>query len=487
MTTECVSLLRLRRVRVTRLNGCGQPVYGPAAQVVSGGVVNLTLTPETEDGEDISLKTGSGETCVSEKGLTTVKWYTSKIQFCGVDPELAAIMNPSFTLVYDDQGNVIGYTATSKISDSAGYALEFWTDIASGEQSCSAGAGGQGRWGYFLVPWLVADAQDEMTFENAAMTFTLNGHTKLGSGWRNGPYPVQLKDGAPSGLLTPIGPGDFYRTFWTPLRPPEAECGAQPVDRPTPEPAEIKVQGLGGERPRNSVRLTVDNHGFGPVMVSWGDSTPSQEVADGASVVHKYQTDGPYTITVSDKQTPAISVTRKVTIPLPDDNPVVVPSVDPVNKMIVFADITLPSQSSGVALVSWGDGSPGVDATVGEDGTVKVSHQYENAGVYSITVVRKDLPTYRTRVTVVVPVPDAPTASAVKGADANTAVLTVDNNGNGLTTVDWGDGSDPVDGPATDGGTVTHAYTEDGDYTIKVTSKQNPLAATTVKVTIPFT
>lgn len=54
----------------------------------------------------------------------------------------------------------------------------------------------------------------------------------------------------------------------------------------------------------------------------------------------------------------------------------------------------------------------------------------------------------------------------------------------GPTTIDWGDGSAPEDGP--EKGDVTHKYATDGAKTIKVSDKADPSKVTTVEVTIPI-
>src|SRR5690606_444895 len=79
------------------------------------------------------------------------------------------------------------------------------------------------------------------------------------------------------------------------------------------------------------------------------------------------------------------------------------------------------------------------------------------------------------------PIGQSPVASAA--VSGQTVTLTVDNHGNGLTNVDWGDGTSSS-GPAIDGGTVDHTYAADGTYQITVTSVSNPLATTTLAVTI---
>ncbi|MFC4328349.1 hypothetical protein ACFPC0_10975 [Streptomyces andamanensis] len=487
MTTSCPSFLRGTAMRVTRLDACGRPVYGDGNMVVSDGFVTATLSAEVQEGDAITVTKANGQTCINEPGEDQLQWYTTQIEFCAVDPDLVQIMNQSWDKVVDAQGNVIGYNANGSLSGD-GFALEIWMDVYGTGDACS-GDQAQGEWGYILLPWVKGGAPGDIEIGNDAISFTYNGKTKVGSGWRRGPYPVQQQaNGAPGPLLQPIGSNTHYRLFTTTIRPPEPECGAQPVDRPTPEVAELTITGVPGETPRNTVRLRADNHGFGPVVINWGDGTAETIASDGAYITHTYAAPGTQTIQVRDQQTPAVSVSKEITVPLPADEPGLTLSADsPENRYAVTAAITLPKQASGTATVDWGDGTDPVTVTVGADGTVSSTHTYKAAGVYTVSVRRSDVETYRTRAAVAVPVQASPTVTAEEDttdATAKTVKLTWDNGTNGPVSIDWGDGSAPVDQTQT--GTATHAYTTNGVKTITVTSKANPAASTQATATIPF-
>lgn len=487
MATTCPSFLRGTAMRVTRLDACGRPVYGPGNQVVSDGFVTVTLSAEVQEGEAITVTKANGQTCINEASDDQLQWYTTAIEFCSVDPDMVQIMNPSWDKVLDADGNVIGYNANGSLSGD-GFALEVWMDTAGASDACS-GETAQGSWGYILLPWVKGGAPGDIEIGNDAIDFTLNGKTKTGARWRRGPYPVQIAaNGAPGPLLTPIGDDTHYRLFVTTIRPPEPECGAQPVDRPTPEPAELLITGVPGESPRDTVRVRADNHGFGPVVISWGDATADTVAADGATVTHTYSAPGDFTITVHDQQTPAVSVTRDITVPLPADEPTVnLAATDDTNRNLITATIGLPPQSTGVGTIDWGDGTALQTVTVGVDGTVAVPHTYAASGVYTVTVRRSDDETFRTRTAVAVPVQANPTAGVAEDtADATgkTAKLSWDNGGNGPVSIDWGDGSALADGAGT--GNASHPYVATGSHTATVFSKANGAAQKSVTFTIPF-
>jgi hypothetical protein len=488
MTTSCPSFLRGNVMRVTRLDGCGRPVYGDGNLVTSDGFVTVTLSAEVQDGEEVTVTKANGQTCIDDKACDQLRWYTVESEFCQVDPDLVQMMNPSWEKILDYQGNTIGYDAIADLDCSTGFGLEVWMNTYGTDDACS-GEAAQGSWGYLLLPWVIGGAPGDLEIGNDAVSFSFTGRTKLGSRWGKGPYPVMLGANAiPGPLLTPVGPRTPYRLFVTTVRPPEPECGAQPLDRPTPDPAELTITGVAGENPRRTVRLRADNHGFGQVVIDWGDGSDTTTANDGSYVTHTYATNGVKTITVSDAQTPAVSVTRDVTIPLAADEPTVVLTADdPASRLTVTARITLPEQSSGAGTVDWGDGTAPQAFTVGSDGTASPAHTYPANGVYTVTVRRADITTYRARQAVLVPVPASPTAFlAALNTDASgqTASLTWDNTGNGPVVINWGDGTAPVD--AIESSTATHVYTAAGTYTVTVASKANAAAARVWTATLPL-
>ncbi|GHI91743.1 hypothetical protein [Streptomyces olivaceus] len=487
----CPSLLRGVVMRATRLDPCGRPVYGVCNQVVSDGFVTVSMSAETEEGEAISVTKANGQTCINEAGCEQLSYYSLGMEFCEVDPDLVQIMNPSFEIYRDVDGNAIGWDDSVELRCDTGYALELWTNVYAAADACT-GAGAQGQWGYLLLPWVVGAAPGDLEIANDAVSFNFNGRTKVGSGWRRGPYNVQAgQGGVPAPMLKPVGPKTPRRFFVTTIRPPEPECGCQPVDRPTPDPADLYITGIANESPRRTVRFRADNHGFGPVMVNWGDGTDPQEVADGAWVTHVYAADGDYTIQACDKETPVVCASRDVTIPLPADEPTLVLSADNADDPYeVTALIGLPSQADGTALVDWGDGTDPEEVTVGADGTLSVIHKYSVPSVYTVAVRRGDIDTYRTRESIVVPAQDIedPTVTAAPDpADTTGRTAQITLAGfptSGGVNVDWGDGT-TVQTLPTGTTTATHAYASgiEGEQTITATSVSDATKTATAAFT----
>jgi hypothetical protein len=195
--TKCLSLVKGRRIRVTKLDSCGRPVYGDTSQVVSKGFISVGFTANTSDSDEISVTNAAGEICVFDPAVTSLSGYAVEISFCEVDPELFALVTGQSVVLGGDASTVIGFDVDPAIALSASnFALELWAGSPAGDACATAGA--TGSYGYLLLPFLTGGILGDFTVENAAITFTLTGaNTKKGNAWGKGPYPVML---APTGI-----------------------------------------------------------------------------------------------------------------------------------------------------------------------------------------------------------------------------------------------------------------------------------------------
>ena len=234
MATKCFSLVRGRAMRVTKLDGCGAPVAGDSSTVVSDGFISIGLTANTEEGEAISITNAAGKVCILDEPCPTFTGYDVEVQFCGVDPDLIAIMTGQPT-VGDAEAtpNIVGFRMNSDIDGcDSGFALEVWSDVPA----AVCGPSGAKSYGYFLIPFLKGGVLGDFTIENAAINFTLSGaKTKEGSAWGTGPYDVVLDATDAAGpLLTPIDDADHLHVQLTEVPPPDPDdsCGATALTIP---------------------------------------------------------------------------------------------------------------------------------------------------------------------------------------------------------------------------------------------------------------
>jgi hypothetical protein len=291
--SKCFSPVRGRAMRVTKLDGCGRPVYGPDSVGVSDGFVSISFTANTDEGEEINVTNAAGKTCVRETPCPTFLGYGVEIEFCSVDPALLALMTGQEP-VTDPNGVQSGFRVNSDVSAcDSGFALEVWTgtpgvacdDNATGEQ-CSGG--------YLLLPYMQGGIFGDFTIENGAISFTITGAaTKTGSGWGVGPYDVvNDADGEAGGLYEPIASGDHLHVEVTTVCPPEPSCGTKPLlppDDPDLTDVTPTVSGM-------DATFTPVPAGDAAWWIDFGDGTWDYS-EDGSDIEHTYSQPGTYTVT----------------------------------------------------------------------------------------------------------------------------------------------------------------------------------------------
>lgn len=234
----CFAPVRGRRMRVTRTNQCGAPVYGDCAQVVSKGFTSVEFSPQTDEGEEIAVRNASGELCLSEPACQTMTGIEVTINFCQVDTDIFSIVTGEDPVV-GPNGQGIGFDI-GDIACDIGSSLELWTGIKS-DVACGQ-AGGLAQFGYLLLPWLSGGTVGDFTVEDAAVTFSLTATAKNGHGWGVGPYLVQRgADEQPGPLFTPLPSNKFMRMIVVDVPPPEPVCGCQPLAEPPWSPQSLAM------------------------------------------------------------------------------------------------------------------------------------------------------------------------------------------------------------------------------------------------------
>lgn len=225
MATRSMKMVRGKRIRVTRLNSCGTPPdYGEAcAFVVSKGFVTVTMSPQNEEGAELTQLTADGELCVNSQSKHNFKRWQLSIELCEVDPELVSLLT-RVTLETDADGDVVGFRSVEGKIDEE-FAFELWSGV--GEQDCVNGE----EYGYLLFPWVAGGVFEDLTIENGVATTTIsNSFTQAGGAWGVGPYDV-VPDavGDPVALGTAIQAGEHHVQRLTTIAPPAAVTGCQPA------------------------------------------------------------------------------------------------------------------------------------------------------------------------------------------------------------------------------------------------------------------
>lgn len=483
---HCFTPIRGRRMRVTKVNALGVPVFGPNAFVVTGGFVSIQFTPEVAEGESTEVRTASGELCVSERGCDELRWITAEIEFCQVDPCLFTLINETWTELRDCEGEVIGWAESHKFSCDTGFALEVFTDV-TGYTPTTPGA--TGAWGYMLLSMLVGGTLGEQTIENGAVSFKITARTKKSGGWGVGPFDVMCNDpltGQCGPLLTPVGPDEPRRVFLTTCPPPASVCGCQPLS--APNGPLVTVQEDATVANRMGVTALVPTGTPGQYKVNWGDATDTQDILPGTALQHVYSKTGQYKVSIWDAANPQRVTVKTINVPFAGQiAPSITVTEDTTDTTRRTVKVTVDNHTHGPVTINWGDGS--AIATNPGDGTTMSTHNYvgTTAVTRTITAADVDIPSSQASQTVRIPFGQVKPIVTHTGS-GQLVNLTVDNHSNGAVVIDWAD-TPAVPNGSNDGGGVnqtSHTYTKVGAVAIRVWDPDDLTTEVVHNVTLPL-
>jgi hypothetical protein len=226
---ECRSLVQGTRLRATRLNECGEPVYGACSTVVTACFAKVAMTVNQEDGTELKITNADGTYCAPPQ-LTNpqLNWIEVEAELNQVDPELFELLTGS-PLILDDSTppQAVGWATDSDSYASTFFALEVWTNLARPSSSAVCPTGTV-RYGYLLLPFLLQGTVQDIEIQNGPISMTVKAMTSGGNAWHQGPYDVVLDStGAASRLLEPIPSTRHRHMQFTSLAPPDGACGCQ--------------------------------------------------------------------------------------------------------------------------------------------------------------------------------------------------------------------------------------------------------------------
>lgn len=230
MPTKCYAQVRGRVIRVTRLDGCGAPVPGASAVVVSKRISTVAVDEVSDDGTNVRERNFGDELCIVDDAFGQIIGYTVNITLCGVDPDLITLLTGQ-PVVTNAAGDVVGFDATSGVDlDSFGFAVEVWSRIAGG----ACGQGGNRPWGYTVFPFLKGGRLGGFSFENGAVQFSVQGaQTRDGNGWGVGPFDVDRDEaGVAAPLNEALPTNTHFRNILVTHEPPVESCGAVALAAP---------------------------------------------------------------------------------------------------------------------------------------------------------------------------------------------------------------------------------------------------------------
>jgi hypothetical protein len=232
-TATCFSLVRGRRMRVTKLDSCGRPQLGPTSQVVTDGFISVALTANVDAGTEISVSNAAGKVCVQSPAIPEFKNYAVAIDFCGVDPDLISLLTDNTRVIDLVTSKATGFRVDSAVDlTQVLVAIELWSEVPN--NACDADQVAA-NFGYMLLPFVSGGTLGDFTVQNDAVNFSLaNATTRDGAGWDVGPYNVvRAGGGAAAPLATPVTATTHLHVQLTDVAPPAVQCGSQMLGTPS--------------------------------------------------------------------------------------------------------------------------------------------------------------------------------------------------------------------------------------------------------------
>jgi hypothetical protein len=234
--------------------------------------------------------------------------------------------------------------------------------------------------------------------------------------------------------------------------------------------------------------------------VNYGDGSGTQPLSINGTTFalsHQYTNSGNFTVTVEITDNQGATATKTVAVQVNNQAPYVSPISDAaLNAGGTYTDTSSfadEDSTSWTATVDYGEGAGEEPLTLNPDKTFTVTHQYNTAGEYDVSVVIKDdsQNTGTTIATVTVnALPQVGTladATIARGQTYSaTGLFTDADSASWSATVNYGDGSgtQPLTLNSDKTFTLSHQYTTANVYTLVVTVTDNEGAIDTETATI---
>jgi hypothetical protein len=224
----CPKSIKGCALRITRLNECGVPLdpLVPNSRIQTAAFTEITLSPDTEDGEDITIKNACGAICIRDKDCMRLKGFDVEMKLCGIPLMVLEMILDSTLLEAPTPGDFKGAVLRESKSAPCAYPkmIEVWSKNANRDQ-CGVGGLGANVFVHWLLPHTTNwEISGDLTFNQGALEVTLAGYAENNPNWFPswpGPtFPSYVPGGGdPTGVPTgppgPVLPSGITADTWT--------------------------------------------------------------------------------------------------------------------------------------------------------------------------------------------------------------------------------------------------------------------------------
>jgi hypothetical protein len=183
--TAVAAPIKGTHMRLVQEDACGVPVTGTGGAVaITKGFVQVVMDPQYEDGVEFFERTADGTLCVNQLDPPTLKRMRLTIDFCNVDPAIAAMITGARLIGLGAPVTGSGF-ALSEGTPLGRFSLEIWQQVA-GSGACDPS--GLQRYVYNAWPQIGNPRLGNYTVANSRSTFQVLADTFAPSTlWGDGP------------------------------------------------------------------------------------------------------------------------------------------------------------------------------------------------------------------------------------------------------------------------------------------------------------
>lgn len=183
---DCIAQAFVCRLRVTQLDDDGSVLSGADTSYVSAALAKLTISPQYEDGDEITEKDGCGSVFLDVQAPPTYKRNDVSLDLLSPDPYLSAILVPGSVQLTD--GAAVGWGAPPLGVLEGKVSIEAWAKrMDAGKQSQFF------PWAWFVLPWVDNLKLGDRELSNTMQHSLITGEALENALWGDGPqndWPV---------------------------------------------------------------------------------------------------------------------------------------------------------------------------------------------------------------------------------------------------------------------------------------------------------
>lgn len=227
MSICCPKSIKACALRITRQNECDvalDPLV-PNSRIQTSGFMELNLSPDVENGEDITTKNACGDICIRDKDCDRLKGFEVELKLCGI-PLPVLEMLTGLTLLSDGAGGFNG--AVMREAKAAACenskALEVWSKNAD-KGVCDVDGAPANLWIHWVLPRTINwEISGGLNFTNGALEVVVKGYAENNPLWFPSYPGVTFPSwtpgggdptGVPTGASPPVLPPLVTADAWT--------------------------------------------------------------------------------------------------------------------------------------------------------------------------------------------------------------------------------------------------------------------------------